>query len=117
MTLLHYIAKAGAQGMGDVDEACRMCVLLLQASTCYFNIQTVHLLSQSTITQLILRLLRRHHLQLTSVCFILSQRGADVFVRCRWTNMTPLHYAVFFDVAPVVTLLLEHSNGIGNYEQ
>ena len=41
------------------------------------------------------------------------QQGADVFVRCRWTNMTPLHYAVFFDAAPVVKILLEHSNGIG----
>ena len=27
--------------------------------------------------------------------------------------MTPLHYAVFFDAAPVVKILLEHSNGIG----
>ena len=70
MTLLHYIAKAGAHGIGDVDESCRMATLLLQ-------------------------------------------RGADVFVRCRWTNMTPLHYAVFFDVAPVVRILLEHSNALG----
>ena len=30
MTLLHYIAKAGAHGIGDVEEACRMATLLLQ---------------------------------------------------------------------------------------
>lgn len=34
MTMLHYVAKAGAQGMGDVDEACRMCTLLLQVRHC-----------------------------------------------------------------------------------
>ena len=30
MTLLHYVAKAGAHGIGDIDEACRMTKMLLQ---------------------------------------------------------------------------------------
>ena len=51
--------------------------------------------------------------QLVISLLLRVQQGADVFVRCRWTNMTPLHYAVFFDAAPVVKILLEHSNGIG----
>ncbi|CAH1775616.1 unnamed protein product [Owenia fusiformis] len=33
--------------------------------------------------------------------------GADVFTRCRWTNMSPLHYAVFFDVTDIVKILLK----------
>jgi len=32
--------------------------------------------------------------------------GADVSLRCRWTDMSALHYAAFFDVAPVVNKLL-----------
>jgi CAP-Gly domain-containing linker protein 3/4 len=32
--------------------------------------------------------------------------GADVSQRCRWTDMTALHYAAFFDVAPIVNKLL-----------
>ena len=30
MTMLHYTVKAGAQGIGDLEEACRMTTLLLQ---------------------------------------------------------------------------------------
>ena len=37
MTLLHYAAKAGANGMGDVDESCRMINLLVSKGrgTCF----------------------------------------------------------------------------------
>ena len=70
MTLLMYVAKAGAHGVGDVDEACRMATLLLS-------------------------------------------KGADVFTRCRWTNMTAAHYATYFDVAPVLKILLKASKAIG----
>ena len=44
---------------------------------------------------------------------LLLSAGADVFVRCRWTNMTALHYAVYFDVAPIVEILLTHSSDKG----
>ncbi|ELU18914.1 hypothetical protein CAPTEDRAFT_180238 [Capitella teleta] len=63
MTLLHYVSKAGARGLGEVDECCRM----------------VHLL---------------------------ISKGCDVFAKCRWTNMSALHYATYFDVSPVVQILL-----------
>ena len=36
----------------------------------------------------------------------LLELGASLDVRCRWTQMTPLHYAAFFDVGPIVTTLL-----------
>ena len=71
MTLLHYAAKAGAHGIGDVDEACRMTNLL-------------------------------------------TSKGADVYIRCRWTNMTATHYATYFDVAPVLKILLKATKAIGN---
>ena len=45
---------------------------------------------------------------------LLLNNGADLFVRCRWTNMTALHYAVYFDIAPVVEILLTHSSDKGN---
>ena len=37
---------------------------------------------------------------------LLAANGADLGLRCRWTDMTPLHQAVYFDVAPVVDYLL-----------
>ncbi|XP_070563228.1 CAP-Gly domain-containing linker protein 4-like isoform X2 [Ptychodera flava] len=40
---------------------------------------------------------------------LLINKGADVSIRCRWTNMHALHYAVYFDVAPLVRLLLKAS--------
>lgn len=73
MTILHYVAKAGVNGMGDMDEACRMANLLVS-------------------------------------------KGADVFIRCRWTNMTALHYAAYFDVAPVMKILLKSSKGVGKFD-
>ena len=37
---------------------------------------------------------------------LLAANGADLGLRCRWTDMTPLHQAVYFDVAPIVDYLL-----------
>ena len=50
-----------------------------------------------------------------SCCLVkkLLSHGADPYIRCRWTNMTALHYATYFDVAPVVAILLESTKGIG----
>ena len=44
---------------------------------------------------------------------LLLEKGADVYIRCHWTKMTALHYAVFFDVAPIVKILLKSSKGFG----
>lgn len=41
----------------------------------------------------------------------LLRDGADVHQRCRWTHMTALHYAAYFDVAPVLDLLLRDPKG------
>merc|ERR1712079_227765 len=38
--------------------------------------------------------------------------GASLKIRCRWTNMAPLHYAAYFDVSPVLNTLLKASKGI-----
>jgi hypothetical protein len=46
------------------------------------------------------------------VTFLLSI-GADPYVRCRWTNMSAIHYATYFDAAPVVEVLLQATKGIG----
>jgi len=48
------------------------------------------------------------------VTLILS-RGADPYIRCRWTNMAAIHYATYFDVAPVLMLLLKATKAIGTY--
>ncbi|XP_050689682.1 CAP-Gly domain-containing linker protein 4-like isoform X2 [Eriocheir sinensis] len=42
----------------------------------------------------------------------LLRAGADVHQRCRWTHMTALHYAAYFDVAPVLHLLLKDPMGV-----
>jgi len=36
----------------------------------------------------------------------LIKQGADFTQKCRWTDMLPLHYATFFDVVPVMEILL-----------
>jgi hypothetical protein len=38
--------------------------------------------------------------------------GASLKIRCRWTNMAALHYAAFFDVAPVLNTLLKSTKVI-----
>ncbi len=35
--------------------------------------------------------------------------GADASLRCKWTDMIALHYAAYFNVAPVVETLLRKS--------
>ncbi len=72
MTLLQYACKAGAHGIGDVEESSRMVNLLIS-------------------------------------------KGADVYIRCRWTNMTAVHYATYFDVAPVIKTLLTASKAVGKW--
>ena len=32
--------------------------------------------------------------------------GTDESLRCKWTDMSALHYAAYFDVGPVLTTLL-----------
>ncbi len=70
MTMLHYACKAGANGVGDAEEACRMVNLLVG-------------------------------------------KGADVYIRCRWTHMTALHYATYFDISPVIKVLLKTTKAMG----
>ncbi|XP_064626723.1 CAP-Gly domain-containing linker protein 3-like isoform X2 [Lineus longissimus] len=43
---------------------------------------------------------------------LLISSGADVFIRCRWTNMSALHYAAYFDCPAVIRVLLKASRGI-----
>lgn len=39
-------------------------------------------------------------------------RGADMYARCKWTQMTPLHYAALFDSAPIAQILLSASQAV-----
>ena len=36
-------------------------------------------------------------------------QGANTEMRCRWTNMNAMHYAVFFDAPEVVDALAEQT--------
>ncbi len=38
---------------------------------------------------------------------VLLDNGATPELQCRWTHMTALHYAAFFDVVPAIRLLLK----------
>lgn len=42
----------------------------------------------------------------------LISRGADIYARCRWTQMTPLHYAALFDSEPITKILLTANHAI-----
>ena len=42
----------------------------------------------------------------------LVELGCDLEARCRWTDMTALHYATYFDVSPVLTILLHKTKGL-----
>ncbi|XP_078346704.1 CAP-Gly domain-containing linker protein 3-like isoform X2 [Oculina patagonica] len=46
----------------------------------------------------------------SSVVSTLIAKGGDVSQKCRWTDMLPLHYASFFDAAPILRVLLKASN-------
>ena len=37
---------------------------------------------------------------------LLLESRATPELRCRWSDMTALHYAVYFDAAPIIALLL-----------
>jgi len=41
----------------------------------------------------------------------LVDKGADLAAKCRWTDMAALHYATYFDVGPVLSILLHHTKG------
>ena len=47
-----------------------------------------------------------------SVAKKLIAAGASLESRCKWTDMTALHYATYFDVGPVVATLLTASKGV-----
>ena len=49
--------------------------------------------------------------QAASLAQMLLSKGADVRTRCRWTDMSALHYAAFFNVGPVIDILLEAASG------
>ena len=68
MSLLHFVCKSGAKGVGDVDIALKTAKFLVE-------------------------------------CF-----SANVSLRCRWTDMSAIHFAVYFDVGPVLQYLLEATN-------
>ncbi|CAG2165678.1 unnamed protein product [Oppiella nova] len=70
MTLLHYVCKSGAKGVGNVEMALKTAQYLVES----FN--------------------------------------ADVSLRCRWTDMSAIHYSVYFDVAPVLQYLLDKTENV-----
>ncbi|XP_022087873.1 CAP-Gly domain-containing linker protein 4-like [Acanthaster planci] len=43
----------------------------------------------------------------TKLTSLLLEYGASPELRSRWTDMTALHYAVFFDIVPIIRLLLK----------
>lgn len=45
----------------------------------------------------------------TQTVGMLLDAGADVSLRCCWTDMAAIHYAAYFDVSPVLELLLKAS--------
>lgn len=47
----------------------------------------------------------------TKITNYLVERGCDMTARCRWTDMTALHYSAYFDVSPVLAILLHHTKG------
>jgi hypothetical protein len=49
----------------------------------------------------------------TKSSYCLLFQGADVSLRCRWTDMLPVHYAAFFNSASVIRVLLKASGSKG----
>ena len=70
MNLLHYAAKSGTIGVGDINTSCRLVKMLIA-------------------------------------------KGINIFEKCKWTDMSPMHYAVFFDIYEIVEILLDASKGQG----
>ena len=42
----------------------------------------------------------------------LISRCADVYARCKWTQMTPLHYSALFDASAIIQILLNASQAV-----
>ena len=42
--------------------------------------------------------------------------GADLSLRCKWTDMSALHYAAYFDVGPVLTTLLRKTKVVWEFQ-
>lgn len=42
----------------------------------------------------------------------LITKGGDIYARCKWTQMTPLHYAALFDSATITQILLNANHAI-----
>ena len=107
MSLLMYACKAGASGVGSVEAATKARVLsssphllnttLFSPLPCFPP--NLHLLSSAP------------HLLLLQITTYLVERGCDLGARCRWTDMAALHYATYFDVAPVLAILLHQTKG------
>ena len=70
MNLLHYAAKSGTIGVGDINTSCKLVKILIA-------------------------------------------KGINIFEKCKWTDMSPMHYAVFFDIYEIVEILLDTSKGQG----
>ena len=70
MNLLHYAAKSGTIGVGDINTSCKLVKILIA-------------------------------------------KGINIFEKCKWTDMSPMHYAVFFDIYEIVEILLDASKGQG----
>ena len=47
----------------------------------------------------------------TKITTYLVELGCDLSARCRWTDMAALHYSTYFDVAPVLAILLHRTKG------
>ena len=46
---------------------------------------------------------------------LLLSKNADPYIRCRWTNMAAIHYVTYFDIGPVLVVLLKATKAIGAY--
>lgn len=54
--------------------------------------------------------MRHTHVHVHVYCCVLAfLQGANTEMRCRWTNMNAMHYAVFFDAPEVVEALAEQT--------
>ena len=50
------------------------------------------------------------YIDITCILHVFLQ-GADTNLKCHWTDMNALHYAIFFDCNDVVDRLCEHNPG------
>ena len=52
-----------------------------------------------------------NYINITCILNVFLQ-GADTDLKCHWTDMNALHYAVFFDCEDVVDRLCQHNPGM-----